>query len=186
MKIEFLGRFLVAAALLTGGAIAKTKTPADAPRTDQEIANALRHEVVMYPRYSIFDDIGFHVLNGQVELSGDVTQPFKKSDIGRLAEKVPGVTSVANNIQVLPLSDVDDRLRLQIARAVYGNSVLSRYALMAQPPIHIIVNNGQVTLTGVVSTDMEKQIAGMRAGGAGLSFGPVINNLVVENPARKS
>jgi hypothetical protein len=93
---------------------------------------------------------------------------------------------VSNNIQVLPLSPFDARLRMQVARAVYGNPVLSRYATMALPPIHIIVNNGHVTLTGVVATDMEKQIAGMRANGVGASFGPIVNNLVVENPAKKS
>lgn len=186
MKVKYLGRFVMAAALLAGGAIAKTKTPANLPQTDEQIANAVRHEIVMYPWYSIFDDVNFRVAEGHVELSGEVTRPVKKTDIGRLAQRVPGVTSVTNDIQVLPLSDFDEHLRLQVARAVYGNSVLSRYALMARPPIHIIVENGHVTLTGVVSTDMEKQVAGLRAGTVGLSFGPVTNNLVVENPARKS
>lgn len=186
MKSKILGRVLMAALLLAGGAIAKTKTDASQPQTDDQIAKAVRHEIVMYPRYSIFDDIAFNVVNGQVVLNGEVTQPFKKADIGRLAQTVPGVTSVSNNIQVLPLSPFDERLRLQVARAVYANPVLSRYATMALPPIHIIVNNGHVTLNGVVATDMEKQIAGMRANGVGLSFGPVVNNLVVENPAKKS
>lgn len=186
MKSKILGRILMAAVLLAGGAIAKTKTDANQPQTDDQIAKAVRHEIVMYSRYSIFDDIAFNVVNGQVELTGEVTQPVKKTDIGRLSQRVPGVTSVSNNIQVLPLSQFDERLRLQVARAVYGNSVLSRYATMALPPIHIIVNNGHVTLTGVVATDMEKQIAGMRANGVGASFGPIVNNLVVENPAKKS
>jgi hyperosmotically inducible protein len=186
MKSRFLGRFVMAAALLAGAAMAATKTPANLPQTDEQIANAVRHEIAMYPRYSIFDDIAFRVVNGQVELSGDVTEPVKKTDIGRLAERVPGVTGVSNGIEVLPVSDLDNRLRLQVARAIYSSPVLSRYGRMALPPIHIIVNNGRVALTGVVSTDMEKQVAGMCASQAGLSFGPVVNNLAVENPAKKS
>ena len=87
----------------------------------------------------------------------------------------------------MPLSSFDDQLRLRLARAIYSDPALSRYAYMAHPPVHILVDNGRVTLVGVVDTQMEKNIAGMRASGAGLSFGPVVNDLVVENPpARKS
>jgi len=184
MRVRFLGRMLAAAALLASAAAAKI--PAGFPQTDEQIAKAMRHEILTYSRYTIFDDIGARVMNGQVELSGVVTEPFKKDDFGRLALRVPGVTSVANSIQVLPLSDFDRRLWLQVASAVYRDPVLSKYAIMAHPPIHIIVNNGHVTLTGVVSTQMEKNIAGLRANGAGLSFGAVTNNLEVENPAKKS
>jgi osmotically-inducible protein OsmY len=187
MRARALGRIAMAAALAAGGAMAKSKTAANTvPQTDPQIAESVRHQIAMYPYYGIFDDIGFNVVNGQVELNGDVTQPVKKSDIGRIVEKVPGVTSVTNSIQVLPVSDFDARLRVQVARAIYSAPTLSRYAMGALPAIHIIVDNGHVTLTGVVSTDMDKQIAGMRANGAGLSFGPIINNLVVENPAKKS
>jgi len=186
MKTKALGRIAMAAVLAAGAAIAKTNNNPTGPQTDQQIAESVRHEIAMYPRYSIFDDLGFSVINGQVVLSGDVTQPIEKSDLGRLVEKLPGVTSVTNNINVLPLSDFDNRLRAQIARAVFSAPTLSQYAMMPMPSIHIIVNNGHVTLVGTVASDMDKQIAGMRANGAGLSFGPVINNLVVENPARKS
>jgi len=118
-----------------------------------------------------------------VQLLGQVSQPFKKDDLGRIARSVPGVTSVTNDLQVLPLSPMDDQLRLRVARAVYGDAVLNRYALGALPPIHIIVDNGRVTLEGSVGTEMEKQVAGMRASSAGLSFGAVVNNLRVEHPA---
>jgi hyperosmotically inducible periplasmic protein len=185
MKPRFLGQILMATALLAGGAFANTKTPANVPQTDQQITKAVRHELVMYPRYTVFDDIGFSVANGQVVLTGDVTQPFKKDDFGRLAAKVPGVTSVENQIQVLPLSDFDNRLRMQVARAIYADPVLSRYAMMPYPSIHIIVNEGHVTLTGVVANTMDKSIAGMRAMSS-MSFGAVANNLVVENPSKKS
>jgi hyperosmotically inducible protein len=79
----------------------------------------------------------------------------------------------------------DDRLRLQVARAIYRDPVLSRYGIQAVPPIHIIVDNGHVTLEGVVNNEMEKNVAGIRASAAGLSFGQVTNNLQVERPNKK-
>jgi hyperosmotically inducible protein len=185
MKTRMLGRFLMAAALLAGGAGASTKTGANLPQSDADIAKNVRHEIAMYSHYSIWDDLSFRVTNGNVDLLGAVSQPFKKQDIERLVQRVPGVASVTNDIKVLPLSATDDRLRLQVANAIYRDPILSGYSLMALPPIHIIVENGHVTLTGTVSTDMQKQIAGMRAA-SGLSFGPVTNNLVVEHPAKKS
>lgn len=186
MNPRFMGRILVAAALVAGSAFAASNNSGNAPRTDEQVANSVRHEIAMYPYYGVFDDIRFNVVNGQVELSGDVTQPVKKSDIGRIVAKVPGVASVTNGIEVLPLSDFDNRLRLQVARAIFSDPTMTSIAMEPVPSIHIIVNNGHVTLTGVVSTAMEKQIAGIRANGAGLSFGPVNNNLVIANPARKS
>jgi hyperosmotically inducible protein len=180
-----LGRFLMAAALLAGAAAASTKASANLPQSDSDIAANVRHEVLMYPRYSIWDDLSFRVIDGNVDLLGVVSQPVKKQDIERLVRKVPGVASVTNDIKVLPLSSMDDRLRRQVANAIYRDPNLSHYAMLAVPPIHIIVENGHVTLTGTVSTDMEKRIAGMRAA-SGLSFGPVTNNLVVEHPAKKS
>ena len=140
----------------------------------------------MYPNYTLWDDISFRVTNGSVELLGEVNQPYKKSDLGKIIQHVPGVTAVTNELKVLPLSTFDDRLRLQVARAIYRDPTLSRYAMGAVPSIHIIVDNGHVTLTGAVNSDMEKQIAGMRASGAGLGFGQVVNNLTVENPRKKS
>ena len=185
MKPTILGRFLMAAALLASAAGASTKGQTAGPRTDADLAKQVRHEVLMYSRYTIWDDIGFRVANGSVALTGAVNQPYKKSDLGRIVQGIPGVTSVSNELKVLPLSPNDDRLRLQVARAIYGDSALARYRMMAVPPIHIIVDNGRVTLTGVVNNALEKQVAGMRASGAGLSFGPVVNNLEVENPPAK-
>lgn len=186
MKPMVLGRFLMAALLLGAGvAGAATKESANVPQPDEQIARSIRHEVLMYPNYSIWDDVNFQVANGQVELQGAVNQPYKKADLQRLVQRVPGVTSVTNEIKVLPLSSMDDRLRIQVARAIYRDPALTRYGLQAVPPIHIIVDNGHVTLTGAVNSEMEKQIAGMRASGAGLSFGAVTNNLLVEHPSPK-
>jgi hyperosmotically inducible protein len=133
----------------------------------------------------LWDDVSFRVQNGSVELLGAVNQPYKKSDLQKIIQHVPGVTAVTNELKVLPLSTFDDRLRVQVARAIYRDPTLSRYAMGAIPSIHIIVDNGHVTLTGVVNSQMEKQIAGMRASGAGLGFGPVVNQITVENPPNK-
>jgi hyperosmotically inducible protein len=184
MKTRMLQRFLMAA-LLAGAAAASTKGSANLPQSDSGIAANVRHEVLMYAHYSLWDDVAFRVVAGNVSLTGEVNQPFKKRDIERLVQKVPGVASVTNDIKVLPLSSMDDRLRLQVAGAIYRDPSLSRYGMGAVPAIHIIVENGHVTLTGMVNSDMEKQIAGMRAASS-LSFGPITNNLVVEHPARKS
>jgi len=185
MRHTILNKFMMAAAVFgLGVAAASTNGPANS--SDAAIAKKLVHEIRMYPRYSIFDNVSFFVDEGRVELLGAVSQPFKKADLGRLAQSVPGVTSLSNEIKILPVSPMDDRLRLQVARAIYRDPVLSRYGLQAVPPIHIIVDNGHVTLEGVVSTDMEKNVAGIRASSVGLSFGPVVNNLHVENPTHKS
>ena len=177
--------YLMAAVLLgTGIAGAANKDNDNLPSGDEQIAKAIRHEVLSYVYYGIFDDISYRVANGQVELIGAVNQPFKKKDIERLVFKIPGVNGVTNGLKVLPTSIEDDRLRRQIARAIYRDPALTRYAIQPVPPIHIIVDNGHVTLTGVVNNDLEKNVAGMRASSF-LSFGPVINNLVVEHPAPK-
>jgi hyperosmotically inducible periplasmic protein len=186
MKPTILGRFLITGLLLAAGvAGAATRNTASGPQSDEQIARNVRHEVLMYPNYSIWDDVNFRVNNGSVELLGAVNQPFKKSDLQHIVQRVPGVTSVTNELKVLPLSNFDDRLRLQVARSIYGYPALTRYAFGAVPPIHIIVDNGRVTLTGVVANDMDKQIAGMRASAAGLSFGAIENNLQVEHPTSK-
>jgi hyperosmotically inducible protein len=178
MKYKFLGTVLVAASLLAADS-------GTAPRTDAQIAKKVRHELMMYPRYTIWDDISFRVNNGQVELLGAVTQPYKKDDVNKIVKQVAGVTSVTSEIKVLPLSDFDDRLRLQVARAIYSDPAFTQYAMMPVPPVHIIVDNGHVTLIGAVATNFEKAIAGLRANGTGLSFS-VVNNLQVEHPAKKS
>src|SRR6185436_693780 len=183
MKRGILARFLVTAALVVGVAAAADK---GVPRTGADLEKSVRHEILMYSNYSLWDDISFRVSQGNVELFGAVNQPYKKSDLQRIVQRIPGVESVTNGIKVLPLSPFDDQLRLRVARAVYRDPVLSRYAMGAVPSIHVIVDNGKVTLTGSVNNDMEKQVAGIRASGAGLSLGPVVNNINVENPKKKS
>jgi hyperosmotically inducible protein len=165
--------------LCAATAMAKVNAP---PLTgDDAIAQKVMHEIRSYPYFTIFDDLNFRVDNGTVQLTGEVTQPWKKSALAKSVAGIPGVV-LDDELKVLPLSPFDDRLRAQIARAIYRDPVLSRYSIQVVPPIHIIVDNGHVTLTGVVNTDLEKQVAGVRANSS-MSFGLVTNDLRVEQPA---
>src|SRR5450755_3262756 len=140
MKHTILNKLMIAAATFgLGIAAAATGDTVSAP--DAAIVKKLTHEIRMYPRYSIFDNISFFVDEGRVELLGEVSEPFKKADLGRIVQHVPGITSVSNELKVLPPSPMDNRLRLQVARAIYRDPVLSRYSMQALPPIHIIVDN---------------------------------------------
>jgi hyperosmotically inducible periplasmic protein len=182
MRVNRLRSLEMVAALLLGAGMAVAGSAPSLPQSDEAIAKEVRHEIVMYPRYTIFDNVSFRVNQGSVELLGAVTQPYKKSDLGKTIEGLRGVTEVKNDLEVLPLSDMDNRLRMQLAHAIYRDPALSTLGFQALPPIHIIVDNGHVTLEGVVNTQLQKQVAGMRASSTGLSFGPVVNNLRVENP----
>jgi hyperosmotically inducible protein len=184
MKRNSLRMLGATAVLLALAGLAGASTGPVGPNTDAAIAAKAVHEIRMYSRYTIWDNINLQVNNGALVLTGQVSQPFKKQDLQRIMQAVPGVTSVTNQLEVLPLSNFDNNLRLRVARAVYSSPSFSRYAMQALPPIHIIVNNGHVSLEGVVSTEFDKNLAGMRASSAGLSFGPVVNNLRVENPAK--
>jgi hyperosmotically inducible protein len=124
----------------------------------QRITQEVRHQLVMLPYYSVFDNLSYKVSpDGTVTLMGQVLDPTLKPDAERAVKKVEGVEKVVNNIEVLPTSPNDDRIRRAVYRAIYGNDVLAPYSLRAVPPIHIIVKNGNVTLTGVVARQMDKQ-----------------------------
>ena len=151
---------------------------------DVELTAKAIHQVRMYSRYSLWDNIDVRTVNGDVELQGEVSQPYKKSDLQRIVQRIPGVVSVTNDLHVLPVSFMDDQLRVQVARALFRDPVLSQYSLQAVPAIHIIVDNGHVTLEGVVNNEMERNVAAIRANGAGLSFGTVTNHLRVETPSK--
>ncbi|HKN72719.1 MAG TPA: BON domain-containing protein, partial [Terriglobales bacterium] len=149
------------------------------------IYKEVRHELVMLPYYGVFDNLAYKVdPDGTVTLLGQVSRPSLKPDAEKAVKHIEGVEKVVNNIEVLPTSFDDDRIRRAAYRAIYGNSVLSQYQWRAVPPIHIIVKNGNITLEGVVARQMEKQIAGMQANGVHDVFS-VTNNLVVEEPEKK-
>ena len=149
-------------------------------RARAQIAKEVRHELVMLPYYGVFDNLAFRVDDdGTVTLLGQVTRPTLKSDAERVVKKIEGVTRVKNELEVLPVSPDDDRIRLAVFRTIYGDPALSRYGLQAVPPIHIIVKNGHVTLEGVVATPADKNIAGIRANSVPGVFS-VTSNLRVE------
>jgi len=128
-------------------------------RKDLQVANDVSRQVLTYPQFSIFDSVHMQVDNGIVTLTGKVTMPYKKNDIGKRVAKIDGVREVANQITVLPVSSFDDELRFRIARAIYGNSNFWNYGSMANPPIHVIVENGHVTLDGVVNSNTDRMLA---------------------------
>jgi len=136
-------------------------------RRDQRIANDIVRQVNTYSRFTIFDDVNISAENGLVTLTGKVTMPYKKNDIARRVGDVQGVREVMNQIEVLPVSPFDEELRLRIARAIYGNPSFWNYAAMANPPIHIVVEHGHVTLTGVVRSNVERMLARSLATGWG-------------------
>ena len=151
------------------------------PANESRIAQKVRHELVMLPYYSIFDDLAFRVNGSTVTLLGAVTRPTLKSDAENVTKRIEGVTQVDNQIEVLPLSPLDNRIRLAVYRAIYGDpSIGDRYGHRALPSIHIIVKNGNVTLEGVVANEGDKNLINIRANGVPDVF-KVTNNLIVES-----
>jgi hyperosmotically inducible protein len=126
----------------------------------------VKHELNMLPYVNAFDYLAFTVdANNSVTLTGEVTNPVVKSDAGNVVKRIAGVEHVNNQIQVLPLSPMDDGLRVRLFRTIYGFPTLQKYALGVNKSIRIIVDNGHVTLMGVVDNEMDKNIAGLRANG---------------------
>ena len=150
------------------------------PASMSKLAQEVRHQLVMLPYYTIFDDLAFRVDGGTVTLLGAVTRPTLKSDAENVVKRIEGVTQVNNEIEVLPLSPMDDQTRRAVARAIYGDaSIGDRYGNRALPSIHIIVKNGNVMLEGVVANEGDKNLINIKANGVPNVF-KVTNNLQVE------
>lgn len=126
---------------------------------DAVLAERVAETVREYVHFGIFDDISIQVENRSVTLTGRVTMPYKRDDIAARVKKIDGVRDLTNNVEVLPVSLYDSDLRDRLARAIYGNPAFRHYASMVNPPIHIIVENGHVTLTGAVNSEVEKMLA---------------------------
>jgi hyperosmotically inducible periplasmic protein len=171
-------RSTLALVLISG--VAGIALPQEKPRSEARLEREVRHELVTLPYYGVFDNLAFKIDGYKVTLLGQVTRPTLKNDAEEAIKRVEGVESVDNQIEVLPLSPNDDRIRIAIYRAVYRQASLSRYALQAVPPIHIVVKNGGVRLEGVVATEGDKNLAGVRAKGVSGVFS-VTNNLRVES-----
>jgi hyperosmotically inducible protein len=142
------------------------------------IQKEVRHELATLPWFTVFDNIAFQINGGTVTLLGQVTRPSLKSDSENSIKHIEGVDHVVNNIEVLPLSPMDNQSRVALYRSIYGFPSLEKYAMGVQKPIRIIVNNGHVTLEGVVDNQSDKDTAGIRANGVPGIFS-VTNNLQV-------
>jgi len=181
---------LVALSLVPGAlqATARAQEPSKNQRdakSAQNLAREVRHQLVLLPYYSVFDNLAFRVDGDHVTLEGQVSRPTLKSDAENVVKSIEGVRSVTNNIEVLPTSPMDDQLRRALFQAIYSDPSLSRYAWSAVPSIHIIVKNGNVTLEGVVDNETDKNLAGIRANSVPNVFS-VKNNLVVAGNTDKN
>jgi len=167
----FLMGSLLTASLMMGA------TPGSEPN-NRSLEERVRKELVMLPFYNVFDNFTFSVNGDEVTLMGHVTRPTLKSSAENVVKRLEGVAKVNNQIEVLPLSPFDDRLRLALFRSIYSHPTLDRYALGAIPGIHIIVKNGNVKLEGVVMNEMDRNVANIRANQVAGVFS-VENNLRV-------
>jgi hyperosmotically inducible protein len=149
-------------------------------KAQERVVKEVRHELLMLPYFTVFDNIAYKVEGYNVTLLGQVTRPSLKSDAESAVKHIEGVEKVDNQIEVLPPSGMDDGLRRRLYREIYGYPMLEKYAMGVQKPIRIIVKNGRVTLVGVVDNETDKNVAGVRANGVSGVFS-VTNNLQVES-----
>ena len=146
-------------AFASSGSVAIQTNSSYVLSTDEAVANEIGRRIAQYAFYSIYDDVDGWVHDGVVTLTGKVRMPHIASDIAKLAAQVAGVREVDNRIQTLPVSMFDDELRAGIAAQIYGDPLFSNYAFQSTPPIHIVVENGHVRLTGVVNSEVERRMA---------------------------
>jgi hyperosmotically inducible periplasmic protein len=166
------------ASLMTVASLGAAQDAQPSSKAQERVIKEVRHELLMLPYFGVFDYIAFKVDGSTVTLLGQVVRPVLKSDAENAIKHIEGVEKVDNQIEVLPPSSMDDRLRLQLYRSIYGYPALEKYALGVQKPIRIIVKNGHVTLEGVVDSEADKNLAGIRANGVPGIFS-VSNNLQV-------
>ena len=153
-------------------------------KMQENLVKEVRHQLLLLPYYSVFDNLLFKVEGDKVTLLGQVVRPTLKSDAENAVKGIESVSSVDNQIEVLPTSPMDDGLRRAVYRAIYGDTSLSRYGMSALPSIHIIVKNGNVALEGVVDNEGDKNLAGLRANGVPNVFS-VTNNLTIAADNKK-
>lgn len=147
-------------------------------KSEERITREVRHELLMLPYFGVFDNIAYKVNGDEVTLLGQVVRPSLKSDAGNAVKRIEGVEKVDNQIEVLPPSGTDDQLRIRVFRAIYQYTPLQKYDLGVQKPIRIIVKNGRLTLEGVVDSESDKNLVGLRANSVPGIFS-VTNNLQV-------
>jgi len=176
IRFKSLGLFIAITFALSSLALAQEREVS--PKAVERIQKEVRHELVMLPFLTVFDNLAYKVDGFNVTLLGQVTKPVLKSDAENSVKRIEGVEHVDNQIEVLPVSPMDDGLRRRLYQAIYGYPALRRYAMGVLEPIRIIVKNGRVTLEGVVDNESDKNLVGIRANGVSGVF-QVTNNLVV-------
>lgn len=181
MKAQGTRLWLFAAAVLAIAAATAGPSIADAAQGEGFIQREVLHELRMIPNYSVFDDIKFSVQGTEVTLSGEVANAVLKGEAEAAVKGVQGVTKVTNNIKELPLSPGDQQIRRAEYRAIYGDPQFTKYAWESVQAIHIIVENGHVSLEGVVDSEADKNAANIRANSVPGVFS-VQNNLQVQGP----
>jgi osmotically-inducible protein OsmY len=164
---------------------ATAATTENGNRKDLQVFNDISKAVTRYVHFTVFDSVDASVKDGVVTLTGRVTMPFKRDDIERRVAKIDGVREVRDEIAVLPVSQFDDQIRYRVARAIYTNPNFWNYAIVADPPIHVVVEHSRVTLTGTVQSEVDKALARSIATG---QFGvmSVTNNLKTEAEVKDS
>jgi hyperosmotically inducible protein len=181
MRRTLVVTFFVAALALPFAPVARAQERPIPASAVERIQSEVRHNILMLPYYNVFDNITFKVEGYNVTLMGAVTRPTLKSQAGNVVKDIEGVQKVENKIEVLPLSNMDDALRLKLFRAIYWYSALRKYDLSVQKSIRIIVKSGHVDLEGVVDTKADKDLVNIRAKGVPGVFS-VTNNLRVVKP----
>ena len=176
MKL-FITLFVLALPLAAQTKDAQTKN------VDARLATEVNHELTMLPYYDVFDYLGYKVADREVTLVGQVREPQLKTRAEQAVRRVSGVETVKNQIEVLPNSPNDDRLRIALYNAIYSKPALQRYQFMAVPAIHILVKNGEVALEGWVTTELDKNLAGTTANTIS-GVRKVSNNIRIENPSK--
>lgn len=179
MRVRFLVSLATLLSLfcLSAAAQDNQRGPSSA-KSEERITREVRHELLMLPYFGVFDNIAYKVDDGTVTLLGQVVRPVLKSDAENAVKHIEGVERVDNQIEVLPPSPADDRIRIRLFHAIYNSPGLEKYALGVQKPIRIIVKNGHVTLEGVVDSQGDKDLANIRARSVSGTFS-VDNNLQV-------
>ena len=179
MKVRTL---FVACTILALGSLVFARQASEAPaHATERITREVRHELLMLPYLNVFDNLAYQVNGYNVTLMGQVTNPTLKSDAQNVVKRIEGVENVDNQIEVLPLSSMDQQLRRRLFRAIYGYPSLQKYAMGVQKPIRIIVKNGKVTLEGVVDNEADKNVANIRANSVSGVFSVTNNLQVVKN-----
>jgi osmotically-inducible protein OsmY len=165
--------------MLTGAGFAQDP-PRGAERYERRLSEEVRHQLVLLPWYSVFDNLQYQVKGSEVTLQGQVLQDRTKEEAESRVKRIEGVAKVTNNIELLPTSPNDDRIRRAEYRAIFGDATLQKYAFGSVQTLHIVVKNGHVTLEGTVLNEGDKSLVGHRANSVPGVFS-VTNNLRIEN-----